>query len=45
MNPNVLYDLETIKFEEFDAITNGTDLYWVKLIEKLEAYFKKNGRL
>ncbi|TNV86048.1 hypothetical protein FGO68_gene6325 [Halteria grandinella] len=45
MNPNVLYDLETIKFEEFDAVTNGTDLYWMNLIDKLEGYFKKCGRL
>ena len=34
-NPNVLYDLETIKFSEFDHQTNVTDLYWCDVIDKL----------
>ena len=41
-NPNVLYDLETIKLSDFDTVTTGTDHYWCTLVDKLEAWFKRN---
>lgn len=40
-NLNVLYDLDTINFSDFDSITNGTDIYWCSVIDKHEEYFKK----
>ena len=40
-NPNVLYDLETIKWSEFDTVTNGTDAYWCTMVDKLELFFAK----
>ena len=43
-NPNVLYDLETIKWTEFDNVTNGTDGYWCDLIDRLDVYFTKQRR-
>ena len=40
-NPHVLYDLDTIKFSEFDQQTNVTDIYWCSIIDKLQVYFDR----
>ena len=44
-NPSALYDLETFKFAEFDKVTNGTDLYWCSVIDKLHTYYTQRGTL
>ena len=40
-NPNILYEMDTVKWEEFEAMTTATDKYWCYLIDKLEKVFKK----
>ncbi|CDW76679.1 UNKNOWN [Stylonychia lemnae] len=40
-NPAVMYELDTIKFSEFDTQTNVTDIYWCQIIDKLQVYFDR----
>lgn len=32
--------MDTIKLSEFDAVTNGTDVYWCDLIDRLVVFYR-----